>query len=129
VLPVSQNRELVERPVNIDIGTRSGHTVVELSCTGNYISILWSDFTHYQIFEVGTWKLVEEGNAIQLVWSSNSDRFAILQPRANLSKETIEVEPTRKNTGPKLKRRAKESVASLYQVNVRQIGKLLLFLI
>ena len=129
---IDKIRELSERSISIEqVNSRAGYTHVELSPTGNYISLLWDDFTHYQIFEVGTWKLIEEGNAIQLVWSTTSDRFAILQPRSSTSlntsnsinKELVDSSDTLRKSigGNKLKKRVKESVASLYQVNVKQI--------
>eukprot|EP01132_Coremiostelium_polycephalum_P011147 gene11147-13657_t len=55
---------------------------LDISASGKYLSILQVSSGQYQIIEIGTWKVVEKDNALDIAWSGrgkNTEKFGKLE--------------------------------------------------
>ncbi|KAL6209059.1 hypothetical protein ACLB2K_020002 [Fragaria x ananassa] len=73
-LHVKQIKKHISTPVPHD-----SYSVLSVSSSGKYLSIVWPDIPYFSIFKVSDWSIVDSGSARLLAWDTCRDRFAILE--------------------------------------------------
>ncbi|KNA14896.1 hypothetical protein SOVF_102910 [Spinacia oleracea] len=73
-LQVKQIKKHISTPVPHD-----SYSVLSLSSTGKYLSVVWPDIPYFSIYKVSDWSIVDSGSARLLAWDTCRDRFAILE--------------------------------------------------
>ncbi|GAA0158733.1 hypothetical protein LIER_15680 [Lithospermum erythrorhizon] len=73
-LQVKQTKKHISTPVPHD-----SYSVLSVSSTGKYVSVVWPDIPYFSIYKVSDWSIVDSGSARQLAWDTCRDRFAILE--------------------------------------------------
>ncbi|KAJ6407920.1 hypothetical protein OIU84_011264 [Salix udensis] len=101
-LQVKQMKKHISTPVPHD-----SYSVLSVSSSGKYLSIVWPDIPHFTVYKVSDWSVVDSGSARLLAWDTCRDRFAILESAL----------PTRMPIIPKggSSRKAKEAAAAAAQ--------------
>ncbi|XP_004290117.1 PREDICTED: uncharacterized protein LOC101292072 [Fragaria vesca subsp. vesca] len=73
-LHVKQIKKHISTPVPHD-----SYSVLSVSSSGKYLSIVWPDIPYFSIYKVSDWSIVDSGSARLLAWDTCRDRFAILE--------------------------------------------------
>ncbi|KAI3701895.1 hypothetical protein L6452_27348 [Arctium lappa] len=73
-LNVKQIKKHISTPVPHD-----SYSVLSVSSSGKYLSIVWPDIPYFSIYKVSDWAIVDSGTARLLVWDTCRDRFALLE--------------------------------------------------
>ncbi|KAJ6381278.1 hypothetical protein OIU77_030039 [Salix suchowensis] len=73
-LQVKQMKKHISTPVPHD-----SYSVLSVSSSGKYLSIVWPDIPHFTVYKVSDWSVVDSGSARLLAWDTCRDRFAILE--------------------------------------------------
>ncbi|KAL6211035.1 hypothetical protein ACLB2K_016263 [Fragaria x ananassa] len=71
---VKQIKKHISTPVPHD-----SYSVLSVSSSGKYLSIVWPDIPYFSIYKVSDWSIVDSGSARLLAWDTCRDRFAILE--------------------------------------------------
>ncbi|KAL5732040.1 hypothetical protein ACHQM5_004703 [Ranunculus cassubicifolius] len=73
-LHVKQMKKHISTPVPHD-----SYSVLSVSSSGKYISIVWPDIPYFAVYKVADWTVVDSGTGRLLAWDTCRDRFALLE--------------------------------------------------
>ncbi|KAG6555176.1 hypothetical protein Mapa_003215 [Marchantia paleacea] len=73
--------QLVVKQTRTRVGPVSNDSAASLniSHSGKYVSVVWSDSPMYEIYRASDWTLLDQGVAKHFAWDSCKDRYALLQ--------------------------------------------------
>jgi hypothetical protein len=47
--------------------------------SGKYLSVFWTEEHYFQVFMVGSWKVMDEGAAKSFAWAHVNDTYAVVE--------------------------------------------------
>ncbi|CAN6477268.1 unnamed protein product [Victoria cruziana] len=73
-MPVKQTKKHISTPVPHD-----SYSVVSVSSSGKYVSIVWPDVPYFSVYKVSDWSIVHSGTGRMFAWDTCHDRYALLE--------------------------------------------------